>query len=167
MDPSLVTWLWLGGGALLLLSEFFVPGLIAAFFGMGAITVAGLRLAGVIEGDLASFGVWGVSSAAYVLLLRNALLRMFGPGERSRESTSEEARAFGQEVEVLEAIAEQAPGRIRFEGTSWPAITNGATLPAGSRARLIYRNNLAWVVESVDAQPSALPPVASTKPRLS
>lgn len=168
MDPSLHTWLWLGAGAALLASEFALPGLVAAFFGIGALTVAGLQALGVVESVPASFAVWAVSSSAYVLLLRSTLARYLGEGERTRHSTNENARVFGAVVEVLEEIpGGEAPGRIRFEGTTWPAVSNGGAIAAGSRARLVHRDNLAYVVEPIPtglADPLSLPDPDAQQP---
>ena len=41
---------WLLLGLALLLSEFFFPGLIAVFFGLGALLVGALTLVGLVEG---------------------------------------------------------------------------------------------------------------------
>jgi membrane protein implicated in regulation of membrane protease activity len=150
MPPSLHTWLWLGAGIVLLGSELVLPGLVAAFLGAGAVTVAGLREIGLLESLPASFGAWALSSSAYFLLFRSTVRRWLGSGERTRHSTSEGARQFGTIVEVLEPIAGgEVEGRIRFEGTTWPALSNAGPIPAGGRARLVHRDNLAWVVEPV------------------
>lgn len=152
MDPAFQNWLWLGGGLALVASEAFVPKLITAFLGLGALTVAAVRFAGLIDDTGASMALWGLSSAVYLVALRKALLRWLDiKPESTRDSTSESARTIGSEADVLETIEDEKPGRIRFEGTTWEAHTTGPTLPAGTRARLVRRDNLAWVVEPADA----------------
>ncbi|MCI0573751.1 MAG: hypothetical protein L0Y66_23695, partial [Myxococcaceae bacterium] len=119
MDPSSITLLWAAAGVVLLASEFFLPGLVAALLGAGALTVAAARALGLVEGPLTSLALWGVTSAAYVLLLRSTLVKYFGAGERTRESTSESARAYGSIVEVVEDIhGEESIGGIgaHFDG---------------------------------------------------
>lgn len=147
LDPQ--TWLWLGAGLVMLASEFVAPSLVVGFLGAGAVTVAGLRALGVVDGTWASVALWAVTSGAYLGLLRGVLTRMFGEGERHQGSTSEELAAFGQVVEVVEEVAAEVPGRIRWQGTTWKAHTLGAVLPVGSKAKLLHRDNIGWVVEAV------------------
>ena len=40
MSPETMTWLWLLAGILLVVSELFLPGLVAVFLGLGAMLVA-------------------------------------------------------------------------------------------------------------------------------
>jgi membrane protein implicated in regulation of membrane protease activity len=88
--------------------------------------------------------------------LRGTLKRFFPP-ETSTKQGDEDVAAFGQLVEVTEDVVEvgQEPvtGRVRFQGTSWPAVAANGTIQKGQRARLVYRENLAWVVEPVDELP--------------
>lgn len=167
MGPGLETWLWVAGGAVLLGSEFVTPHLVSGFLGAGALVVAGLRVAGVVEGTWASVGVWAVVSAALLALLRSSLAKFAGPGQTSRASVSEDVRLYGSIVDVVEAVGdEDAPGRVRVDGTSWPATSRNGPLAAGSKARLLHRENLAWVVEPAgpDDAPLVLPPPKEDKP---
>lgn len=150
MDGSVITWIWLGVGIALLASELVTPSLTAVFFGMSAVLVAGLRAVGLVESHTVSLGVWLAGSAFFFWLLHAALKRRYKP-EVSREITSDEARAFGTVVEVVAEVSDRdTSGRIRFDGTSWPAISTKGVLPQGARARLLHRENLAWVVDPVD-----------------
>lgn len=150
MDPSLQTWLWLAAALLLLGSELAVPSLSAAFFGLGALTVAALRALGVVESTGASLALLAGSSTLYLLLLRRVFSRWIGhKPERSRQSVDEDARAFGALVEVLDDVGDEAAGRIRFDGTTWAARTESGLVRRGERARLLYRDNLVWVVAPV------------------
>lgn len=150
MDAGLFNWIWLAAGVALLASEFVVPTLTALFFGAAALVVAGLRFAGLLESHTASLILWAVASIAAVLLLRRTLQGWVEP-EKSRGSISEDARAYGSVVEVVVTVTPDGrDGRVRFDGTSWPAISRRGTLLPGSRARLIHRDNLAWVVEPAD-----------------
>jgi membrane protein implicated in regulation of membrane protease activity len=167
MDASLATWLWAAAGTALLLSELVVPGLVTGFLGLGALTVAGARWLGLVESLTASLVLWAVASGAYTLALRQWLLRRFGQGTLSRGSTSEEARAYGVLVDVVEDIpGEERAGRVRFDGTTWPAVSSGGPIARGTRARLLVRDNLAWVVEPAEEAPAAAPTDATdTLPR--
>lgn len=140
-------WLWFGIGLALIVSEFFVPGLVIGFFGAAALVVAAALGLGLIESLGASLGLWMVSALAMVLGLRRLLIR-YVPSDRVRRSIDEDVAAFGTEVQVLEeVVADKLVGRIRFQGTSWPATCVEGRIPAGSTARLIVKEGIGWVVE--------------------
>jgi len=165
MAADLQTWVWLGAGAALLLSEFVLPGLVAAFLGAAALTVGGLRYAGVLDSFAASSLTFAVLSGAYVWALRGSMLRWFGTGETSRETTDENVRLFGRVVEVVDGIDGSAAGRIRLDGTTWPAHTlDGSSIARGQQARIVHRDNIGWVVESTSSSSAIVPasPVALT-----
>lgn len=150
MDPDTITLIWVAIGLLLVAVEFFVPGLVVIFTGLGALAVALLRWVGVIEGLPASFATWLVTSVLMVVALRGTLKRFFPPDLMTTQD-NEAVAAYGQLVEVLEDVLEPdgdgVSGRVRFQGTSWPAVTSEGTIKKGQKARLVYRDNLAWVVE--------------------
>lgn len=151
MSGDVITLIFLAVGLLLVAFELFVPGLVVVFAGLGAIAVAILRYVGVVEGLPASFITWMVSSVVMVLALRGTLRRWFPP-EESRHVDNEDLDLFGKVVDVLEEVSEATPGvepsgRVRFGGTTWPAATAEGTIPKGAKARLVYRDSLAWIVE--------------------
>lgn len=169
MDSDIITLIWLAVGLLLIAFELFVPGLVVVFAGLGALAVAILRWVGVIEGLPASFITWMVSSVVMVLALRGTLRRWF-PAEESRHVDNEDLDLFGKVVDVLEDVSEAAPGvepsgRVRFGGTTWPAATAEGRIQKGAKARLVYRDSLAWVVEPVpeldEGERDAVPPAAA------
>ncbi len=148
MFTSVETWLWLAAGIALVCSELVATHLVSGFLGAGALVVAALRLAGVLQGTVPSLIVWAVASAGLLVLLRQWLVKVAGKPEKQRASLSEELRTFGREVEVVETVVEgAATGRVRFDGTTWPAQSVRGTIEAGGKARLVHRENLAWVVE--------------------
>lgn len=149
MSADTITWVWLIVGVGLLAMELFVPGLVVCFLGLAAMIVAGLRWAGLIPGLMESFLAWAVISVVLVLGLRQFALRWL-PSERSFQTTDEDLDAVGAVVEVVQQISSgDQNGRVRYGGTSWPAITREGVIPAGGRARLILRDNLVWIVEPV------------------
>lgn len=171
-QESVFTLIWLAMGILLVASELFLPGLVAVFLGAAAMAVSLLRWAGVLSGWSESFFAWMLLSIFMVFGLRSVVQRWFRP-EESRNNTDEDLAAFGQIVEVVEECHENedAPptGRIRFQGSTWPAFSAQGTVPRGARARLVYRDNLTWVIEAVEEkllsdenEPlTAVPPAAS------
>jgi membrane protein implicated in regulation of membrane protease activity len=154
VDADVITLIWIAVGLLFIAIELFVPGLVVVFMGLGALAVALLRWIGVVEGLPASFITWLISSVVMVVSLRGTLRKWFPP-EESHKVDDEDVRGFGQLVEVLEDIvpadddSDKPAGRVRFEGTSWPAATTEGVIKKGQRARLVYRQDLAWIVEPV------------------
>ena len=152
-QESIFTLIWLAMGILLVASELFLPGMVAVFLGAAAMAVSLLRWAGMLSGWSESFFAWMLLSISMVIGLRGVVQRWFRP-EESRNNTDEDLAAFGQVVEVVEDCHENedAPptGRIRFQGSTWPAFSAQGTVPKGERARLVYRDNLTWVIEAVD-----------------
>ncbi|MBN2359536.1 MAG: NfeD family protein [Deltaproteobacteria bacterium] len=151
MDVStIITLVWLGVGAVLIGSEFIAPSLVAGFLGAAALVVAGARFIG-LESLPLSFVIWIATSAALTAALRGVMKRML-PSEASRDNTDEALAAFGAVVDVLEACDDDHQnGRIRFQGTTWPALTTGERIPAGAKARLVCRDKegLGWIIEPI------------------
>jgi membrane protein implicated in regulation of membrane protease activity len=144
------TWVWLGAGAFLMAAELAVPGLVVVFLGMAAVVVALGRWLGLWTSPMGSLTAWFTWSIVFLVILRSLVLRWF-PGESTVQATDEDSEAFGQIVEVVTGVNAKDPaGRIRYQGTSWPAISLQGDIPAGRKARLLARDNLAWVVEPVE-----------------
>ena len=149
LDPTLLTWAFVVGGAFLMLIEAVVPGGIAFFLGIGGVAVGGLRALGLLVDPLSSIVTWVFLSTGLTIALRPLMLR-FVQGDVSLAMTDEDAEAMGETVTVLESVGPESPGRIRFRGAAWDARTLEGQLPEGAEAQLLYRDNLTWVVESVD-----------------
>lgn len=143
----MITWIWLIAGIGLLVSEFFIPGLITGFFGIGAMLVAILRWLGIVSGLTQSLVAWLGISFVLLVTLRQVALKWF-PSQRSFEVTDEDITAAGSIVDVVQEInPSRSDGRIRFGGTTWPAVSKEGVLLPGTKAKLLYRDNLIWVVE--------------------
>jgi membrane protein implicated in regulation of membrane protease activity len=149
LDPTLVTWLFVAAGFLLMLLETVIPGGVAFFLGVGGLTVAGLRAVGLLVDPLTAIVVWAFLSAGLTVALRPIALRYFG-GTISIGLTDEDAEAMGQTVTVVEPVSADDAGRIRFRGATWDARTVEGRLPDGAEAKILYRDNLTWIVEPVD-----------------
>ena len=158
MNPDTITWIWFVAGALLMLTELAIPGLVVVFLGLGAMLVALGRWLHLLEGEISSFTAWFIISLVLVISLRQLLAR-FVPAETSYQSPEEDLNAQGTVVEVLEAVDDQhRDGRIRFQGSSWPATCLEGSIASGEKARLLYRDNMVWVVEPADDSDSLLDP---------
>ncbi len=147
MSGDWMTLAWLIGGGLLLLAELVLPGLVALFLGLAAIMVAGLRWLGLVDSLPAALASWMALSVALTLGLRRWMVRLM-PGERRRNLTDEGVQALGTIVEVIEAVSENhTRGRIRYQGTTWPAQSTHGELPRGAKAQLVVRREMVWWVE--------------------
>jgi membrane protein implicated in regulation of membrane protease activity len=144
---------WIITGAVLILAELIVPGLVLVFLGAGAFVVALLVWLGVIESWVTAFLTWFISSLFMLLVLRSLFQRLM-PGEARRQSADEDLDAYGEEVDVVETITPEKEGRISYRGTTWKAACYEKTIEAGGKARIVYRENLIWVVEPVAASGS-------------
>lgn len=146
-DNTTIITIWVVLGILFIAVEFFLPGLVTVFLGMGAFLTAIFVWLGIIESIKSSIIVWFTSSLIFAVFLRNLMKRYF-PGESKKERLYEDSDAYGTVVEVVEQIFEDNDkGRIRFQGSSWPAMTETGTIEKGKKAKLLYRDNLIWVVE--------------------
>ena len=137
---------WIVAGAVLIVLELIVPGAILVFLGAGALLVALLVWLGLIQTWVASITTWFIASLILLLALRS-LLQRFISGDAERQSTDEDLDAYGEVVDVVEAIAPGEEGRIRFRGTTWQAVCYDQTLEAGTKAQIICREDLIWTVE--------------------
>jgi len=149
LDPTLLTWTFVGGGLLLMVLETVIPGGVAGFLGVGGLVIAGFRALGLLVDPVTALVAWVFLSAGLTVALRPFALR-FVQGETSLALTDEDAEAMGETVTVVEDVGAEREGRIRFRGATWDARTVEGTLPEGAKATLLYRDNLTWIVEPAD-----------------
>jgi membrane protein implicated in regulation of membrane protease activity len=150
MDTELITWIFMGGGIFLILLETFIPGGVSFFLGLSGILVGVLRYFGLMLDPGMSIAVWLVCSVALVVAFRPLLKKYWG-GESTFKLADEDFEAMDQIVEVTEPVnALDNSGRIRYQGISWQARSDQGELKAGQKAKIKYRDNLTWVVESID-----------------
>lgn len=143
--------IWFAGGIVLMLLEFVVPGGIAFFLGLGAVLVALLLQLGLIDGWLQAFTTWFIGSLALLFGLRGVVQKIV-PAEVDHGRTDEDLDAYNQTVEVCERIPAKGEGRIAFRGSTWSARNyhGDRDLELGSRVRIVFRDNLSWLVEACD-----------------
>ena len=140
---------WLVSGGVLIVLELVVPGAILMFLGSGALLVAFLLWIGVLDHWMGAFTTWFMVSLALIIVFRSMVQRFSG-GTSVAESTNEDLDAAGTVVIVTEIVRPQGPGRIRYRGTTWPAICHDHVLEINAKAKLVRRENLAWGVEPGD-----------------
>ena len=147
-DLSLI---WFIGGVALMLLEFIIPGGIVFFLGLGATLVSVLLYAGLIDGWLQAFTTWFIGSLALLFGLRGVVQKII-PAEVEKGKTDEDLDAYNHVVEVAEAIPANGEGRIVFRGSTWAARNYHGDQPVekDGRVRIVFRDNLVWVVEPID-----------------
>ena len=149
VDPTLLTWSFVVGGLLLMMLETVVPGGVAGFLGLGGVVIAGLRVLGLVVDPWTALLTWIFLSVGLTIALRPLAMR-FVRGEVTLSLTDEDAEAMGETVQVVKEVGEEEPGRIRFRGAEWDARTVEGRLPEGAEAKILYRDNLTWIVEAAD-----------------
>ena len=147
---------WIVAGAVLIVLELIVPGMVLVFLGAGALLVALLVWLGLIETWVASITTWFIASLVLLLVLRS-LFQRFMSGDAETQSTDEDFDAYGEVVDVVEAMGPDKEGRIRYRGTTWQAACYDHTLEAGAKAQIVCRENLLWIVEPANPLDATYP----------
>jgi len=145
LKPELI---WFLVGIILLVMEFVMPGLIIAFFGVGACVVAVVCLFTDISLN-AQLIIFICSSVLSLLCLRRWLKGIFIGHTKSKQDLKEDIREFvGQKVVVKEKIVPNIPGKVEFHGTNWQALAD-EEIPAGTVVEIIGKDNLTLKVKSL------------------
>lgn len=156
MDSETLTWLFIGGGILLMILEFLLPGGVALFLGVSGLTVGLLRWIGLLSDPFWAVFAWLFLSVSLTIVIR-PFIRKYLKGERSFKFADEDYEAIDQLVEVVETVNDtDNSGRIRFQGISWQARTIEGSIEAGQMARISYRENTTWIVEPIDSDPATI-----------
>ena len=137
-------WHWIAVGLVLVVLEIAAPGgFFVIFFGLAAMVVGALLLAGVAGELWVQLLLFSVLSAVFLLLFRNPLLRRF----KFDRGTDEIDNLTGEPATALDDIAPAEAGRVELRGSTWRA-RNGSALPIprGARVRVIAVDRLTVVV---------------------
>ncbi len=141
-------WLiWAIVGVVCIGLEMLLPGFVIFFFGLGALATALFSLIPLVTAlvwlQILLFVIFSVVS---LIVLRRRFAKIFaGTVFDSRHPDPEETGA-GETAEVIESVTPHADGRIRFRGTTWPARTRSGTIAAGSRALVIERDGMTYII---------------------
>lgn len=152
MDPVTLATAWAVFGLLLLAAEVILPGGVAFASGLAAVLNVVPVLTGFYSGIWASISGWVVLSVILTLVTVWVLSKYF-KSDSSYHMTDEDLEAVGDRVQVVETVypeqvAEQkAPGRIRYRGTTWKAVSDHKVIEKGSSAKILRRDNIKWVIE--------------------
>lgn len=150
MDAETLTTIFFVGGIILMIIETLIPGGVSFFLGVSGLFVGALRWFGILDDPATSIITWLFTSVALILAMRPVIMKYWG-GESSYKLANEDVEAMDQVVDVVEAVnPNDNSGRIRFQGISWQARTLEGEIPAGTKAKIRYRDNVTWIVEPVD-----------------
>lgn len=148
MEPILIFWLVVGG--LLLLGELLLPAFILIFYSVAAFITAGLVYTDIAVGWPQAIGAFILISLIMLLIGQLTLGRMFRAEIKTVED-DHETRHYGQLVRVTKTISpENDEGRIRYDGTTWPATSIESIIPAGGEAVIQYEHNSVYLVRGTD-----------------
>ena len=133
--------IWFVVGLVLLLLELALPGLIVAFFGVGAWIVAIVCLATDISLNTQLLIFIG-SSILLLLLLRRWLKGIFMGHIVSKQDIRENLEEFvGKKAVVKEKIVPKAGGRVEFRGTDWAAEAD-EEIAEGTVVEIVGKDNI-------------------------
>jgi membrane protein implicated in regulation of membrane protease activity len=131
---NLLWWHWLALGLILCALEMASGGFYVLFFGIGALVVGGLSVAGVAGPAWLQLLLFSGVSIVSLMFFRKPLLRWLnleGPG-RSVDSL------VGETAVALEDIATADVGRAELRGTVWTARNaGGEPLHRGQRCVVV------------------------------
>ncbi len=138
--------LWSVLGVILIAAETIAPDFVIFFFGIGAFLTA---LAAAVFPPLAASPalqglLWAGSSILTLLLLRRRFSRVFkgtllNPGE---------TKTIAKTGTVLEAITADTPGRVRYNGTSWKAVSYDQAFQPGETVEILQEEGLTLMVSA-------------------
>ncbi|MCB1176342.1 MAG: NfeD family protein [Leptospiraceae bacterium] len=130
--------------------EFVIPGVFVIFLGMGAI-FTGCVLFFVPYGIKFQIILWLVSSLLIIFTGGKFLMNIF-PSDKIKGDTPTE-NITGRIVKVVKDIyPNNNSGRIQFQGTEWSAMSIGEIIPKGSKARIYDRENMTYIVTSIEEE---------------
>jgi inner membrane protein len=142
-------WHWLLIGLVLVALEMAASGgFYIIFFGVAALLIAGLLVAGFGAPVWLQLLLFSVFSVASLLLFRNPIMRRLNltGGAADLDTLS------GERGTVLEAMEPGAPGRVEVRGTTWSARNVGATsLVHGARCDVVRSERLTLLVKGEEA----------------
>jgi membrane protein implicated in regulation of membrane protease activity len=139
-----VIWFLVGVGFIFL--EFIIPGLVIAFFGVGAIITA-LIISVVTVSIVGQVIIFSVSSVLSIIFLRKYFTKIFAGKETGAENYGDFNVDVGMMVPVVELIEPSViGGKVKYQGTIWEAKADTVLSP-GESVEIVGRENLTLIVK--------------------
>lgn len=138
--------LWLIVGFLLIISELFVTGLIAVFFGIAAVAVGLLALSGVVTSLTTQLWLFGIIGLLSLLLARGRFQGWLRGSVSNTSSGQISTGEQGSRVTVLADFVDGA-GPVQLRGTKWDA-ESPESLKAGDTAWVQGNRGIVLIVST-------------------
>ncbi len=140
--------LWILVGIVLIITELLVTGIVAVFFGIAAIITGLLLQIGLIEALALQYTVFGVISAATLVLARKRMTRWFkGNTKDSTETSPSFQQDIGERATVIDDF-HRGNGRVTLNGVSWTASSD-EDLKSGEAVWVIANEGIRLTVSRV------------------
>ena len=140
---------WAIAGILLIGSEMIIPGFTIFFFGLGALLTSALTaiIPGLENNIAIQVLIWAASSITSFAFLRKYLAKIFKG--RLIDDHSGEDDDSGKLATVIRPISPEKPGRIRYHGTSWKAISYDQSFEPGEKVEILKQEGLSYIVSGI------------------
>ncbi len=137
--------IWVLLGLLLVGAEFLIPGFVIFFFGAGALVTGALTalIPGLKSSLVLQILLWLATSAAALFSLRKYFAKAF-KGKLLKKDGEDEF--VGRQAVVYETIRPDRPGRVRFQGTTWTAVSYSESFEPEETVEILSKENLTLVV---------------------
>ena len=150
-DPAAI---WLISGLILMVAELVVPGGILLFVGLSAVITSAAWFFGVVSGRPNAFVMFFILTMVLILAFRGVTQKLVG-GDSTVANTDEDLDIYGKTAIVLEKIGPgEKIGRIEFQGSQWPALSDGSEISSGSEVTIVCHENISLLVELKDPKAS-------------
>lgn len=147
--PAEIVWALLG--LVFIFIEFFIPGLVIVFFGVGALITAITTWIGITPSLPSQLLIFIVSSILFLVLLRKYVQRTF-LGKTMEEGGNSDRNfniEIGKIVPVIELIQPgKVGGKVRYQGTNWLARAS-ERIAKGESVKITGCDNITLIVEKI------------------
>jgi hypothetical protein len=142
-------WHWLVLGLVLIALEMAAAGgFYIIFFGVAAVIVSLLQLAGIAQAGWVQWLLFSILSVASLLFFRNPIMRRLNLGGGSADIDT----LSGETGTVLEEMPPGGNGRVEVRGTTWSARNTGdSRLDRGHRCVVVRSDRLTLLVKAEEA----------------
>lgn len=148
------SWFWLILGALLVLSEFFITGIVAIFFGVGAILVGIATALGLLDSFPEQVITFAVLSVGSLLFARERIRVWFRGNVSDRWDGDRDLIATrGERVTVTRAFTDGV-GRVRLSGAEWKAECDEGELQEGDTVWVVGHRGITLLVSTDRPDPA-------------
>ncbi|MGN0844709.1 MAG: NfeD family protein [Kiritimatiellia bacterium] len=142
--PSVST-IWLIAGIVMIIAEFFLPGLIICFFGVSALIVGVLNLLIPAVSSTLSLLLFGLLSVILLLGVRRFIPKTFHGNVQRAVEDPDGDEVVGEKVVVTEEITPDRKGAVLFRGSRWLAASDSPHA-VNETVVIVRRDNLTLIV---------------------